>query len=379
MNQQKPRFDTRPDHQRIVITGMGAITPLGLDTDSTWQRLIKGESGIQAITDFDTTDFRAKIAGQIKDIDISQYMSAKDARRFDVFVQYGVAAAAQALKDADLIDDMQAGKLTNVNPDRVGVVIGSGIGGITTIEETAVKLNNEGARKVSPFFVPSSIVNMAAGQVAIRHGIRGANLAISTACTTSTHAIGLAARLIAYGDADVMVAGGCEKASSPMGIGGFSAMQALSTRNDEPTRASRPFDKDRDGFVLGDGAGVVVLESLAHAKARKATILAELIGFGMSDDAVHITAPPEDGEGARRAMEQALADGGIDPSEVGYINAHGTSTMADVIELGAVERLLGDAAGNVVMSSTKSSIGHLLGAAGAVEAIFCILAIRDQI
>mgnify|MGYP000028151280 FL=1 len=377
MNQQKPRFDTRPDHQRIVITGMGAITPLGLDTDSTWQRLIKGESGIQAITDFDTTDFRAKIAGQVKDFDISQYMSAKDARRFDVFVQYGVAAAAQALKNADLIDDMQAGKLTNVNPDRVGVVIGSGIGGITTIEETAVKLNNEGARKVSPFFVPSSIVNMAAGQVAIRHGIRGANLAISTACTTSTHAIGLAARLIAYGDADVMVAGGCEKASSPMGIGGFSAMQALSTRNDEPTRASRPFDKDRDGFVLGDGAGVVVLESLAHAKARKATILAELIGFGMSDDAVHITAPPEDGEGARRAMEQALADGGIDPSEVGYINAHGTSTPAgDVAESRAIETIFGK---DVLVSSTKSMTGHLLGAAGGIEAIFTVQALQQQV
>lgn len=377
MNLQKPRFDTRSDHQRIVVTGMGAVTPLGLDVDSTWQRLVKAESGIQAITDFDTTDYRAKIAGQVKGFDISQYMSAKDARRFDVFVQYGVAAAAQALKHANLIDDMQSGSLTHANPERVSVVIGSGIGGITTIEDTSVTLNMNGPRKISPFFVPSSIVNMAAGQVAIRHGIKGANLAISTACTTSTHAIGLAARLIAYGDADVVVAGGCEKASSQLGIGGFSAMQALSTRNDEPTKASRPFDTDRDGFVLGDGAGVLVLESLAHAKARNATILAELVGFGMSDDAVHITAPPEDGDGARRAMEQAIADAGIAANEVGYINAHGTSTPAgDVAESRAIEAIFGQ---DMLVSSTKSMTGHLLGAAGGIEAIFTIQALQQQL
>lgn len=373
----KPRYNERPDHQRIVVTGMGAITPLGLDIEATWQRLIKGESGIRTISDFDTNEFRAKIAGLVDGFDVTQYMSAKDARRFDVFLQYGVAAATQALHQARFINDLQASPVNNVDSDRIGVVIGSGIGGITTIEETAIKLNQEGPRKISPFFVPSSIVNMAAGQVAIRHGIKGANLTTATACTTATHAIGLAARLIAYGDADVIVAGGCEKASSPMGIGGFSAMQALSSRNDEPTRASRPFDKDRDGFVLGDGAGILVLESLAHAKARNATILAELVGFGMSDDALHITAPPEDGEGARRAMEHAIADAGINPQEVGYINAHGTSTPAgDVAESRAIEHIFGK---DIAVSSTKSMTGHLLGAAGGIEAIFTIKALQEQI
>ncbi|MFW2178294.1 MULTISPECIES: beta-ketoacyl-ACP synthase II [unclassified Moraxella] len=373
----KPRFDQRPDHQRIVITGMGAITPLGLDVESTWQRLINGDSGINAISDFDATEFRAKIAGQVKDFDVSLYMNAKDARRYDVFLQYGVAAATQALHQAGFISDYQASPITGIDPERMGVLIGSGIGGITTIEDNAIKLNNDSPRKISPFFVPSAIINMTAGQVAIRHGIKGLNLATTTACTTATHAIGLAARLIAYGDADVIVAGGSEKASSQLGIGGFSAMQALSTRNDEPTKASRPFDKDRDGFVLGDGAGVVVLESLAHAKARGATILAELIGFGMSDDASHITAPPDDGEGARRAMQNALADANINPSEVGYINAHGTSTPAgDVAESRAIEAIFGQGA---LVSSTKSMTGHLLGAAGGIEAIFTIKALQEQI
>ena len=374
---KKIRYNERPDQQRVVITGMGAITPLGVDVETTWQRLLNGESGIKAISHFDASDYRSQIAGTVDGFDISEYMNAKDARRYDVFVQYGVAAAAQALQQAGFISDLQTSPVTGVDPDRMGVIIGSGIGGITTIEENAVKLNNDSPRKISPFFVPSSIINMAAGQVAIRHGIKGLNLATATACTTATHAIGLAARLIAYGDADVIVAGGCEKASSQLGIGGFSAMQALSTRNDAPTKASRPFDNDRDGFVLGDGAGVLVLESLAHAKARGATILAELVGFGMSDDASHITAPPEDGEGARRAMQNAIFDAGIEPSEIGYINAHGTSTPAgDVAESRAIETIFGKA---VLVSSTKSMTGHLLGAAGGIEAIFTVLALQNQL
>lgn len=374
---KKPRYDERPDHERIVITGMGAITPLGLDVESTWQRLINGESGIKAISHFDATDYRAQIAGTVDGFDIGLYMNAKDARRYDTFVQYGVAAAAQALKQAGFISELQAAPVQQVDPNRIGVIIGSGIGGITTIEDTAVKLHSEGPRKISPFFVPSAIVNMAAGQVAIRHGIKGLNLATSTACTTATHAIGLAARLIAYGDVDVIVAGGCEKASSQLGIGGFSAMQALSTRNDAPTKASRPFDKDRDGFVLGDGAGVLVMESLAHAKARGATILAEFVGFGMSDDASHITAPPENGEGAAMAMRHALSDAGIAPNDVGYINTHGTSTPAgDVAESRAIAGIFGE---NMVVSSTKSMTGHLLGAAGGIEAIFTVKALQQQI
>lgn len=374
---KRPRYNERPDHQRIVITGMGAITPLGLDVDSTWQRLIQGESGIKPITHFEASEYRAQIAGTVEGFDISQYMSAKDARRYDTFVQYGVAAAAQALQQAGFISDLQASPVTGVDANRIGVLIGSGIGGITTIEENTLKLNQDSPRKISPFFVPSAIVNMAAGQVAIRHGLKGLNLATATACTTATHAIGLSARLIAYGDADVIVAGGCEKASSQLGIGGFSAMQALSTRNDAPTQASRPFDKDRDGFVLGDGAGVLVLESLAHAKARGATILAELVGFGMSDDASHITAPPDNGEGAAAAMQNAITDAGIAANEVGYINAHGTSTPAgDVAESRAIETVLGH---SVSVSSTKSMTGHLLGAAGGIEAIFTIKALQQQV
>ena len=374
---KRPRYNERPDHQRIVITGMGAITPLGLDVDSTWQRLIQGESGIKPITHFEASEYRAQIAGTVEGFDISQYMSAKDARRYDTFVQYGVAAAAQALQQAGFISDLQASPVTGVDPNRIGVLIGSGIGGITTIEENTLKLNQDSPRKISPFFVPSAIVNMAAGQVAIRHGLKGLNLATATACTTATHAIGLSARLIAYGDADVIVAGGCEKASSQLGIGGFSAMQALSTRNDAPTQASRPFDKDRDGFVLGDGAGVLVLESLAHAKARGATILAELVGFGMSDDASHITAPPDNGEGAAAAMQNAITHAGMADNEVGYINAHGTSTPAgDVAESRAIETVLGH---SVSVSSTKSMTGHLLGAAGGIEAIFTIKALQQQV
>ncbi|MGM8887315.1 beta-ketoacyl-ACP synthase II, partial [Psychrobacter sp. 1U2] len=337
---RKPPHHERPDEMRVVVTGMGAVTPLGVDVESTWTRLLNGESGISTISHFDATDYRAQIAGVIKDFDTTPYMSPKDARRYDAFMHYGVAATAMALKEAGFIEEVSANDtpVQNVDQERFGVILGSGIGGIQTIEDSCAMLTEKGAKKVSPFIVPGSIANMAAGLVAIKHKLKGPNLATATACTTGTHAIGLAARLIAYGDADVMIAGGSERGSSPLGMAGFAAMHALSTRNDEPTKASRPFDKDRDGFVMGDGAGVLVLESLAHAKERGATILAEVVGFGMSDDASHITAPPEDGNGAARAMQSALDDAGIEPSSVGYVNAHGTSTPAgDVAESIAIE------------------------------------------
>ena len=378
---QKPPHYERPDERRVVVTGMGAVTPLGLDVASSWTRLLNGESGIAPITHFDATDYRAQIAGVVKDFDAKQYMNAKDARRYDEFIHYAVAASAMALKDAGFIDKISAADtpVQEVEQERFGVILGSGIGGIQTIENSRDTLRDKGAMKVSPFIIPGSIVNMAAGLVAIKHTLQGPNLATSTACTTATHAIGLAARLIAYGDADVMLAGGSEKGSSPLGMSGFGAMHALSTRNDEPTKASRPFDKERDGFVLGDGAGVVVLESLAHAKARGATILAELVGFGMSDDASHITAPPEDGSGAARAMRSALNDAGIEPAVVGYVNAHGTSTPAgDVAESIAIETVFAPVKDSILVSSTKSMTGHLLGAAGGIEAIFTVLALQHQ-
>lgn len=378
---QKPPHYERPDEMRVVVTGMGAVTPLGLDVASSWTRLLNGESGIAPITHFDATDYRAQIAGVVKDFDAKQYMNAKDARRYDEFIHYAVAASAMALKDAGFIDEVSAAvtPVQDVEQERFGVILGSGIGGIQTIENSRDTLRDKGAMKVSPFIIPGSIVNMAAGLVAIKHTLQGPNLATSTACTTATHAIGLAARLIAYGDADVMLAGGSEKGSSPLGMSGFGAMHALSTRNDEPTKASRPFDKERDGFVLGDGAGVIVLESLAHAKARGATILAELVGFGMSDDASHITAPPEDGSGAARAMRNALNDAGIEPAVVGYVNAHGTSTPAgDVAESIAIETVFAPVKDSILVSSTKSMTGHLLGAAGGIEAIFTVLALQHQ-
>ena len=371
----------RPDDARVVVTGMGAITPLGLDVQSTWTRLLNGESGITTIEHFDASDYRTQIAGTVKDFDVKRYMNAKDARRYDEFIHYGIAASSMALKDAGFIEAISAedAPVKEVDQERFGVILGSGIGGIQTIENSRDTLRESGARKVSPFIIPGSIVNMAAGLVAIKHKLKGPNLATSTACTTATHAIGLAARLIVYGDADVMLAGGSEKGSSPLGISGFGAMHALSTRNDEPTKASRPFDKDRDGFVLGDGAGIVVLESLAHAKARGATILAELVGFGMSDDASHITAPPEDGNGAARAMQNALNDAGIEAAAVGYVNAHGTSTPAgDVAESIAIETVFAPVKDSILVSSTKSMTGHLLGAAGAIEAIFTVLALQHQ-
>lgn len=377
----KPAHFERPDHQRVVITGMGAVTPLGLDLDTTWQRLIKGESGIKPITHFDASSYRAQFAGTVEGFDASQFMAAKEARRYDVFIHYGVAAASMALKQAGFIEEASAemAPVQNVDSDRFGVIIGAGIGGLQTLEDNRDALANQGTRRVSPFALPGSIINMAAGMVAIKHNLRGPNLATATACTSAAHAIGLAARLIAYGDCDVMLAGGSEKGSSPLGMAGFAAMGALSTRNDDPTRASRPFDKDRDGFVLGDGSGVLVLESLAHAKARGATILAELAGFGMSDDAHHITAPPTNGEGAARAMVMAIKDAGIDPCEIGYINAHGTSTPAgDVAESKAIEGIFEDCKDSLLVSSTKSMTGHLLGAAGAIEAVFSIQALLDQ-
>lgn len=381
-NGSKPAHHQRPDHQRVVVTGLGAVTPLGLDVATSWQGVINGKSGIKPIEHFDASDYRAQFAGTLEGFEAKNYMNAKDARRYDEFMHYGIAASSSALADAGFIDSVGADNalVQNVDPERFGIVLGSGIGGIQTIEDSRDTLREKGPKKVSPFIIPGTIVNMPAGLVAIKHGLRGPNLAVATACTTSTHAMGLAARLIAYGDADVMLAGGCEKASSTLGLSGFAAMHALSTRNDDPTRASRPFDKDRDGFVMGDGAGVVVLESLAHAKARGANILAELVGFGMSDDASHITAPPEDGEGAARAMRLALADAGINPCEVGYINAHGTSTPAgDVAESIAIETVFADCKDDILVSSTKSMTGHLLGAAGGIEAIFTILALQNQL
>ena len=378
---QKPPHYERPDDMRVVVTGMGAITPLGLDVESSWARLLNGDSGISSISHFDASDYRAQIAGVVKDFDAKQYLNAKDARRYDEFMHYAVAASAMALKNAGFIEEVGPADtpVSHVDQERFGVILGSGIGGIQTIENSRDTLREKGASRVSPFIIPGSIVNMAAGLVAIKHTLKGPNLATSTACTTATHAIGLAARLIAYGDADVMLAGGSEKGSSPLGMSGFGAMHALSTRNDEPTRASRPFDKERDGFVLGDGSGVIVLESLAHAKARGATILAELVGFGMSDDASHITAPPEDGSGAARAMKNALNDAGIEPSSVGYVNAHGTSTPAgDVAESIAIETVFAPVKDSILVSSTKSMTGHLLGAAGGIEAIFTVLALQHQ-
>ncbi|TMP77949.1 beta-ketoacyl-[acyl-carrier-protein] synthase II [Pseudoalteromonas phenolica] len=358
--------------RRVVVTGLGMLTPLGNDVASTWQGLLEGQSGISNITHFDTTNFGTKFAGQINDFDVTEYMPKKEAKKMDLFIQYGVAAGVQALKDSGL-------EITDENAPRVGVAVGSGIGGLTLIEENHVKLLNSGPRKLSPFYVPSTIINMISGHLSIMHGLRGPNISIVTACTTGLHNIGHAARMIAYGDADAMVAGGAEKASTPIGMGGFSAARALSTRNDDPQAASRPWDKDRDGFVLADGAGVMVLEEYEHAKARGAKIYAELVGFGMSGDAFHMTSPPEDGSGAALAMENALKDAGVNAEEVGYINAHGTSTHAgDKAETQAVKSIFGAAADKVMVGSSKSMMGHLLGAAGSVESIITALSLHDQ-
>ncbi|MFC3031190.1 beta-ketoacyl-ACP synthase II [Pseudoalteromonas fenneropenaei] len=358
--------------RRVVVTGLGMLTPLGNDVSSTWQGLLAGQSGISNITHFDTTNFGTKFAGLIRDFDASEYISAKDTKKMDLFIQYGIYAGAQALKDSGL-------EVNESNAHRVGVAVGSGIGGLTLIEENHVKLLESGPRKLSPFYVPSTIINMISGHLSIMYGLRGPNISIVTACTTGLHNIGHAARMIAYGDADAMLAGGAEKASTPIGMGGFSAARALSTRNDNPQAASRPWDKDRDGFVLADGAGVIMLEEYEQAKARGAKIYAELVGFGMSGDAYHMTSPPEDGAGAALAMVNALNDAGVNAADVGYINAHGTSTSAgDKAETQAVKSVFGDAAKSVMVSSSKSMMGHLLGAAGSVESIITILSLQDQ-
>lgn len=360
--------------RRVVVTGLGIVSPVGNEVNQAWNALLAGKSGIRLIDAFDTSDFPTKFAGLVTDFQVSDYMSPKEARKCDPFIQYGVAAAMQAVRDARLEKDEA------LNKGRVGIAIGSGIGGLDTIERNHEILRTTGPRRLSPFFIPGSIINMASGYVAITYGFKGPNIALATACTTGTHCIGLAMRLIQYGDADVMIAGGAENASTPLGLAGFSALRALSTRNDDPIHASRPWDVDRDGFVLGDGAGVLVLEEWEHAQRRGATVLAELVGFGMSDDAFHITRPSEGGVGASYAIQNALQDAKLQPGEIQYINAHGTSTPAgDTEEVCAVKTALGEAAFSVAMSSTKSMTGHLLGAAGAVEAIFSVLAIRDQV
>ncbi|WP_422671655.1 beta-ketoacyl-ACP synthase II [Billgrantia kenyensis] len=359
--------------RRVVVTGLGLVTPVGTTVEESWENILAGKSGIASIEHFDATGFNTRFGGSVKNFDISPYLNPKDARKMDLFIQYGVAAGAQAISDAGI-------ECSEENAERIGVAIGSGIGGLPMIEQNHNALNKGGARRVSPFFVPGSIINMISGNLAIQYGFKGPNIAITTACTTGTHNIGYSARTIAYGDADVMICGGAEMATTPLGLGGFSAARALSTRNDDPQAASRPWDRDRDGFVLSDGAGILVLEEYEHAKARGANIYAELTGFGMSDDAYHMTAPPEDGSGAALSMRNAIRDARLDPSAVHYINAHGTSTPAgDLAESRAVKKVMGEAAHSVAVSSTKSMIGHLLGAAGAVEAVFSILAIRDQV
>jgi 3-oxoacyl-[acyl-carrier-protein] synthase II len=360
--------------RRVVVTGLGIVSPLGSTIASAWDGICNGRSGIATLTRFDTSAFPVHFGGEARDFDPAAYMGPKDVRRFDPFVPMGFAAGVQAFTDCGL-------SVTDENTARVGVVMGAGIGGLSTIEENTAKWLEAGSpRKVSPFFIPGSIINAAAGQLSIHFGIRGPNLALVTACTTSTHSIGIAARTIQYGDADVMIAGGSEAAFTPLGLGSFGQAKALSLRNDEPTRASRPWDRDRDGFVMAEGAGAVVLEEYEHARARGATIYAEFAGFGMSGDAHHITAPPEDGEGARLAMVSAVRDAAIEPAQVQYINAHATSTeLGDRAETLAIKRAFGEHAYRLAVSSTKSMTGHLLGAAGAVEAIFCILAIRDGV
>jgi 3-oxoacyl-[acyl-carrier-protein] synthase II len=359
--------------RRVVVTGLGCISPLGNSVSSTWEGILAGRSGVNLIENFDTEKFTTKFAAQVKGFDPAEYMNPKDTKKMDGFIQYGYAAAVEAINDSGI-------EINESNAPRVGVAIGSGIGGLDTIERNFSAMLKAGPRRMSPFFVPAAIINMISGNISIEYGLKGPNIAITTACTTGTHNIGYAARTIAYGDADAMVAGGAEMASGMLGMGGFGAARALSTRNDDPTKASRPWDKDRDGFVLGDGAGVLVLEEYEHAKARGAQIYAELTGFGMSGDAYHMTSPPEDGSGAAASMTNAMNDAGLNAVDVDYINAHGTSTLAgDVAESQAAKKVYGSDADKIVVSSTKSMIGHLLGAAGAVEAIFSILAIRDQV
>lgn len=360
--------------RKVVVTGLGIVSPVGSTISSAWGNIIAGKSGITRITRFDASNFTSQIAGEVKDFDIHQYLSVKEARRMDVFIHYGMAASIQAAKDAG-IDD-----ITQLDAERIGVNIGSGIGGLPMIENTDSAYHAGGPRKISPFFIPSTIINMIAGNLSIMFGYKGPNIAIVTACTTATHSIGSSARMIEYGDADVMICGGAESCVTPLAIGGFAAAKALSSQNDDPATASRPWDVGRDGFVLGEGAGIMVLEELEHARRRGAKIYAELAGFGMSADAFHMTAPCDDGEGAARCMTNALKNAGINTAEVDYINAHGTSTpLGDIAETIAVKRCFGDHAKKVAVSSTKSMTGHLLGAAGGIEAVFSALAIHHQI
>lgn len=357
--------------RRVVVTGLGMLSPVGNTVESTWSALLAGQSGISPIDHFDTTAYATRFAGLVKNFNSEDYLTRKEARKMDTFIQYGIAAGMQAMRDSGLV-------VTEENAPRIGAAIGSGIGGLGLIEDNHSALMSGGPRKISPFFVPSTIVNMIAGHLTIMCGLRGPSICVATACTTGVHNIGHAARIIAYNDADVMLAGGAEKGSTPLGVGGFGAARALSTRNDDPQAASRPWDRDRDGFVLGDGAGVMVLEEYEHAKLRGAKIYAEVVGFGMSSDAYHMTSPPENGAGAALAMVNALRDANIVPAQVGYINAHGTSTpVGDKAETQAVKSVFGEHAYNVMISSTKSMTGHLLGAAGAIESIFSILALRD--
>jgi 3-oxoacyl-[acyl-carrier-protein] synthase II len=360
--------------RRVVITGLGIVSPVGNDIAVAWDAIVGGRSGIGPVTRFEVASFPTHFGGEIRNLDLEPFMSAKDARRMDAFMQYGVVAGMQAMRDSGLV-------INESNSDRVGVLMGSGMGGLESIEITYDKyLETHSPKKVSPFFIPASIINLVSGHLSIAFNLTGPNLAIATACTTSTHAIGMALRLIQFGDADAMLAGGSEMATCPTGMSGFAQAKALSQRNDAPQAASRPWDKDRDGFVMGDGAGAMMLEDYEHAKARGAKIYAEIIGFGMSGDAFHVTAPPEDGEGARKAMANALKDAKINPDQVQYINAHATSTeLGDRAETTAIHRAFGPAAKRLAVSSTKSMTGHLLGAAGAVEAIFSVLALRDQI
>ncbi len=359
--------------RRVVITGLGMVSPVGLNVADAWTNVLAGNSGIAPLTHFDVSEYSVRFGGSVRDFDITDYIAAKDAKKMDLFIHYGIAAGIQAVRDAGL-------EVTGENAERIGVAIGSGIGGLTGIEKGHNAFLKGGPRKISPFFVPSNIINMISGNLSIIYGMKGPNYAITTACATATHCIGDAARFIEYGDADVMVAGGSEMSTSTTGLGGFAAARALSTRNDDPQAASRPWDKDRDGFVLSDGAGVVVLEEYEFAKARGAKIYAEVIGFGMSGDAYHMTSPSQGGEGAARCMKLALKNAGINPEEVDYINAHGTSTPAgDVGEAHAMKTAFGDHAYKVAISSTKSMTGHLLGAAGGIEAVFSALAIRDQV
>ena len=359
--------------RRVVITGLGLLTPVGNTVEESWKNIVAGKSGIAPITAFDATDFSTRISGSVKNFEATDYLPFKDVKKMDIFIHFGLAASIQALDDSGL-------EVTEANADRIGVAIGSGIGGLPTIEKNRDAFVAGGPRKISPFFVPSSIINMVSGNLSIMRGLKGPNISIVSACTTGAHNIGDAARMISYGDADAMVAGGAEMATSALGVGGFAAARALSTRNDDPEAASRPWDLDRDGFVLGDGAGVVVLEEYEMAKQRGANIYCELVGYGMSGDAYHMTAPSQGGEGAARCMVNAMNDAGLNAEDIDYINAHGTSTPAgDLAETNAVKLAMGEHAYKLVVSSTKSMTGHLLGAAGGIEAIFSILALRDQV